>query len=131
MRELLIAYLKTLNLGTINISEELPWAKDGDPLYLKNYKRIYIDRPQLNQDSVINTLGGDSIVNMTTTLTAYLTVDAKNQPSNLSSVIADMLGARNAVQSENQHSRTCNISQEYQGDALITTFEYNFIELLT
>lgn len=130
MREELIAYLKTLNFGTIAVSDELPWSKDGDPLYLKNFKRIYVDRPLITQDAAINTLAGASIVNQTTTLTAYLTVDAKNQPSNLATIISSMTQARGEIQSANQHSRTCQVSQSYQGDALVTEFEYNFIELI-
>jgi len=131
MRELLVAYLKTLSLGTIGVSDELPWTKDGDPLYIKNYKKIYVDRPLITQDALINTLAGSSIVNQTTAVTAYLTVDAKNQPSNLAQVISDLTAARGEIQTANQHSRTCSVTQEYQGDALVATFEYSFIELLT
>lgn len=131
MRELLIAHLKTLSLGTVNVSEELPWSKDGSPLYLKNYKRIYVDRPVIAQDSIINTLAGASIVNQTTTITAYLVVDAKNQPTNMSSIISSLVSARGEIQTANQHSRTCGVSQDYEGDALVTIFEYNFIELIS
>lgn len=131
MREDLIAYLKTLNFGTVAVSDELPWTKDGDPLYLKNFKRIYVDRPVITQEAAINTLAGDSIVNQTTAISAYLTVDAKNQPSNLATIISAMIGARGEIQTSNQHSRTCNAVQQYQGDSLVVSFEYNFIELLT
>ena len=131
MRDELITYLKTLNFGTISVSDELPYTKDAEPLYLKNYKKIYVDRPLLSQDAVINTLAGSSIVNQTTAVTAYLTVDAKNQPSNLAQVISELTAARGEIQTANQHSRTCSVTQDYQGDALVTTFEYNFIELLT
>lgn len=131
MRDELIAHLKTLSLGTVKVSEELPYSKDGDPLYLKNFKSIYIDRPTLNQEGVINTLDGASLVNQETIVTAYLTVDAKNQPSNLSDVIAYMRSAKAAVTTTSRINRTVSIAQEYQGDALVTVFEYRFIELLT
>lgn len=131
MREELIAYFKTLSLGTISVTEELPWTKDGEALYLKNYKRIYVDRPTLSQEGVINTLGGASLVNQITTVSAYLVVDAKNQPSNLSAVITSLVGARGEITKAKRLSRTCNLNQTYEGDALVLEFEYSFIELLT
>lgn len=131
IRDDLITYLNTQSLGTINVSNELPWTKDGVPLYLNNFKYIYVDRPTLEQEGAINTLDGDCIVNQTTTMTAYLVVDAKNQPTNFSTVLSTMQTARNQVNVSAKTSRTCSVSQEYEGDALITEFEYRFIETLT
>lgn len=35
MRDELITYLKTQSLGTVAVSTEVPYGKDGEPLYLK------------------------------------------------------------------------------------------------
>lgn len=131
MRDELITHLKTLNLGTVKVSEELPFNKDGEPLYLKNFKSIYVDRPTLNQEGVINTLDGSSLVNQETIVAAYLTVDAKNQPSNMDAIVSAMRTAKGNVTTDNHINRTVSVSQQYSGDALVTVFEYRFTELLT
>lgn len=131
MRDELITYLKTLSLGTISISEELPWSKDGLPLYYNNFKRIYVDKPQLTQEPAFNTFDGGNYVNQTTSITAYLVVDAKNQPSNLAAIVSLMQGAKNEVTTDRLIGRTCSVNQTFENDALLTEFAYNFTELLT
>ena len=131
MRDELITHLKTLNLGTVKVSEELPFNKDGEPLYLKNFKSIYVDRPTLNQEGVINTLDGASLVNQETIVTAYLTVDAKNQPSNMDTIVSALRTAKGNVTTDARINRTVSVTQSYEGDALVTEFEYRFVELLT
>jgi hypothetical protein len=131
MRDELITYLKTLDFGTISVSEELPYTKDAAPLYLSNYKKIYVDRPLLSQEAAINTFDGGSLVNQTTTITAYLVLDAKTTVSNYDSIISLMQAARNGISDDRRISRTCTISQSYEVDALVTEFTFSFIELLT
>jgi hypothetical protein len=131
MRDELITYLKTLDFGTISVSDELPYTKDAAPLYLSNYKKIYVDRPLLSQESVLNTFGGNGFVNQTTTITAYLVLDAKTTVSNYNSIISQMQAAKNAISNDGRISRTCSISQSYEVDALVTEFTFSFIELLT
>jgi hypothetical protein len=131
MRDELITYLKTLDFGTISVSDELPYTKDAAPLYLSNYKKIYVDRPLLSQEPVLNTFGGNGYVNQTTSIIAYLVLDAKTTVSNYNSIISQMQAAKNAISNDGRISRTCSISQSYEGDALVTEFTFSFIELLT
>jgi len=131
MRDELITYLKTLDFGTVSVSDELPYTKDAAPLYLSNYKKIYVDRPLLSQEPVLNTFGGSGYVNQTTTITAYLVLDAKTLVSNYNSIISQMQAAKNAISNDGRISRTCSISQSYEVDALVTEFTFSFIELLS
>lgn len=131
MRDELITYLKTQNLGTVAVSAELPYGKDGEPLYLKNFKRIYIDREQTVQDPLFNTLNGGSVVAETTTVTAYLTVDAKAPLVNYDSIVSLVRAARNLVAIDGNLDRTVSIAKSYEGDAMLTEFTFEFKEILT
>lgn len=128
MRDALITYLKTQSatLKTVAVSDELPWSKDGEPLYLKNFKRIYVDREQTAQEPLFNTLQGASIVNETTTVTAYLVVDAKNPLSNYDAIIDLMRGARNQVEPQAKLDRIVNVTKTFEGDAQLAEFVFEF-----
>jgi len=128
MRTALINYLKTQSatLKTVAVTDELPWTKDGEPLYLKNFKRIYVDRENTAQEPLFNTLQGASIVNETTTVTAYLVVDAKNPLTNYDAIIDLMRGARNQVAPEEKLDRTVSVTKTLEGDAQLAEFVFEF-----
>jgi hypothetical protein len=130
MRELLIAYLKTQSLGTVAVSDELPWTKDGDPLYLKNFKRIYLAKEQTAQEPLFNTLQGASVVNETQTMSAYLVVDAKNPLTNYDDIVDIMRSARNQVEPEAKLDRTVSVSTTVEGDALVSEFTFEFRQVI-
>ena len=132
MRDELITYLKsqTATLKTVGISDELPWTKDGSPLYLKNFKRIYVDREQTAQESVLNTLDGGGVVNETTTVVAYLTVDAKNPLTNYDSIVDLMREARNQVNPAERLDRVVTVNKSFEADAQLTEFTFEFRRVL-
>jgi hypothetical protein len=132
MRDLLITYLKTqgTTLKTVGVSEELPWSKDGEPLYLKNFKKIYVDREQTAQEPLINTLQGASIVNETTTVSAYLVVDAKTPLVNYELIVDLMRDARNQVAPEEKLDRTVSVTKTLEGDAQVTQFTFEFRKVI-
>jgi hypothetical protein len=131
MRDELITYFKTLSLGTFSVSDELPYDKDGQPLHFSNYKKIYVDNPSTAQEGLLNTLDGGSIVNETTTLTAYLVVDAKTLPTNYGTVVTALINGKNNVNIEAKINRTCSVSKSYDVDALLTELTFSFTKLLT
>jgi hypothetical protein len=128
MRTSLINYLKTqaATLKTVTVSEELPWTKDGEPLYLKNFKKIYVDRENTAQEPLFNTLQGASIVNETTTVTAYLVVDAKNPLSNYDDIVNLMRAARNQVEPQAKLDRIVSVTKTLEGDAQLAEFTFEF-----
>lgn len=131
MRTALINYLKTQSavLNTVSVSDELPWSKDGEPLYQKNFKRIYVDRENTAQEPLFNTLQGDTIVNETTTVTAYLVVDAKNPLSNYNEIVDLMRGARNQVEPQAKLDRIINVNLTLEGDAQLAEFTFEFTKV--
>ena len=134
MRDDLIAYLKTSEalqvIKPVVVSEELPWSKDGSPLYIKNFKRIYVDREQTAQEPLYNTLNGSSIVNEITTVLAYLTVDAKNPLSNYDEIVTFIKNARNQVAPQSKLDRLVNVVKTFEADAQITEFTFEFRKVI-
>lgn len=131
MRNDIIAYLKTQSLGTVGISAELPWSKDNEGLYLKNFKKIYVDQDQTIQEPLFNTMDGGSIVSQTTTVVAYLTVDAKTPLVNYDAIVSLMVNARNMVAIDSKLDRTVSVAKNYEGDAIVTEFTFEFREIKT
>jgi hypothetical protein len=64
MRSTLLAALTTsLSTNTaITVSAELPWSQNGEPLYLKNKKKLYLDFPRIEESVLIDTLGDCQVI---------------------------------------------------------------------
>lgn len=122
IRDDLITYIEA-NLKTgFNVSQELPWQKDGQPLYVKNMKRIYVDNPQTTQEPLYDGLDGSGAVIETTTVQIYIATDAKNLPSTYDEQVTAIKRARTDVEGASQ--LTALVSTEYiTGDALSTEIE--------
>ena len=121
--ELLSAIRTTLSsLNQFAVSEELPWQQNGTPLYLKNMKRVYVDREETDETVLIATFSGD-IYSNDVTVNVYLAVDAKNPPSQLDTAIQRILAAKNATGVVNSGVES-DYTQEQQEDVLIYTFEF-------
>jgi hypothetical protein len=125
MRAELVSHLTTaLSTATIKCSSELPWNTAGEPLYLKNMKKFYIDAEQLAQTELIATLPGYDVVNQDAfTVTGYFAVDAKNQPANLTSALTTILNAKNQLGESNLLVQS-DYTTEIQDDVLIYTVQY-------
>jgi hypothetical protein len=128
MRTPLINYLKSQSavLKTVSVADELPWTKDGEPLYQKNFKKIYIDKENTTQETLFNTLQGASIVNEITAVTAYLTVDAKTPLSNYDEIVNLIKTARNQVEPQAKLDRIINVTTTLEGDAQLAEFTFEF-----
>jgi hypothetical protein len=61
----------------------------------------------------------------TTTINAYLSVDAKNQLTDIDTVVANLLIARNVV--AGTVDSTSDYETDIAEDVITYTFEYNFI----
>ena len=108
----------------VKISQELPWETGENPLYLQNMKTVYVDEEQINVEQLYRTLDQSNVNSTVTTVNAYLSVDAKNQLSDINTVVANILLARNKIVSTTDSSS--DYETETEGDVITYTFEYNF-----
>lgn len=130
MRTEILAYLNANKITGFNPSAELPWDSNGTPLYVKNYKNIYVDQDQVSQEPLIDVLNGTGVVTQTTTVSAYVTTDAKQVPSNLAALIAMISAARLTTGISGVTQRTTQVTTSLENDAQITQFEFSFSQLI-
>lgn len=113
-------------LGTFSLSSELPYSASGVSLYLKNFKKIYIDVDQISQDADFDTLSGAGWANETIVVRAYFVTDAKLLPSNYETVVEAIKETRLTAGITGVTRRLCQVSTSFLDDALITEFEFSF-----
>jgi hypothetical protein len=130
IRDSLITQLTTNLTGSnVSVSSELPFTSGGETLYEKNMKTLYVDEEEISQDTLYEVLDRNNIAINTSSVTAYLQVDAKNQLSDINSIISNVLSAKSVI--------TATISSEsdydidYDLDAILYTFEFRFNKTVT
>ena len=122
--ELLTAIVTaTSTLTQFAVSLELPWSQNGQPLFRKNMKKIYVDRDVLEETTLIPTLGYEDVMQNDLTVLAYLAVDAKNTPSQLDTAISKILGAKDSVSLVNFGFES-DYTVDKDEDVLVYTFEF-------
>jgi hypothetical protein len=109
----------------VSVSAELPYSSAGEALYQKNMKTVYLDEDNISKTVMFPTLDKSDVIETTTTVTAYLAVDAKNDLSDIDTVVASILNSRNAV--SGQTINECEMETDIEADVLTYTFNYNFI----
>lgn len=131
IRDTLLANVTTQLSGTTcGVSSELPWDSGQLPLYEKNMKKFYLAEENQNISTLLNTLQGTNnceVYQTESTLTGYLSVDAKNQPADIASVVSSVLNSRLSV--GNSFVRECEVSTEINNDKHLYTFEYRFVKI--
>ena len=124
MRIELLAYLTTATSSlTVKTVGELPWNTAGEPLYLKNMKKFYLDQDQVQQTTLIPVITGTDVFQDDLTVKGYFAVDAKNQPSGLDTVITTLLNAKDQISVINFGAES-DYTTEIQDDVIIYTVEY-------
>lgn len=126
MRTQLLSAITTVTntLTQFAVSQELPWTQDGQPLYRKNMKRIYVDNARQEQSTLIGLVGpGNDVYQNDLIATVYLAVDAKNPPSQLPTLITNILTAKDLTGIVNFGTES-DYTVETQEDVLVYTFEY-------
>ena len=125
MRSELLSYLTTAtSTATIRTVSELPWNTAGEPLYLKNMKKFYLDQEQYEESVLIPVLPGQNdVMQRTVAVTGYFAVDAKNQPAGLASALTTILAAKDRTGIANFGVES-DYTTEIQDDVLIYTVEY-------
>jgi len=130
MRAEVISYLEANLVSGFAVTRELPWDSNGQPLYEKNFKRIYVDQDQVSQETLIAVLNGSGVINQTVTVSAYVTTDAKNTPSNLNSLITTMTAAAVGITAPGTTQRVTQVSSVLTGDSQTMQFEFSSKQLI-
>jgi len=128
MRQELITYFKGLKLKGFNVSEELPFVS-GTELYIKNPKTVYTDLTQYTNEQIIAVLGNHGVFQEVQTVSVYLTTDAKNLPQGYDQAVTLIRQGKNVDSAQAFFKREVDINTEYQGDLLVTTFEFRFTKI--
>ena len=135
MRTSILDYLlaNKTDLKPLTVSENLPWLQDGVPLPEVNKKHLYVGLDQIAQnpafETLNTTLGGG--IDEITTVSAYFVIDAKQPLPNLELIIDVVKNARLTTDISGVISRTCQVSQTFKADVVITEFEFSFRKLIT
>jgi len=121
MRADIITYLKTQNLGSLSMTDNLPFDDSGVPLYLKNAKKVYVNTDQIASEPIVQTLRGVNINNEATSVDIYFSVDAKTLITNYDTIVSTIRQVKDNVSIDGVHTRTAEVATEYVNDLLITT----------
>jgi hypothetical protein len=128
IRSTLLANLTTsLGNSNVSISTELLFIAGGIALYEKNMKKLYLDYDQNNRVELFSTLDYNDVFQQEITVNGYLTVDAKNQPTDIDTIIGRVVNSRLSV--ANCHLRECGVTNEYAEDRNTYTFEFRFLTI--
>lgn len=129
MRQEVLDYIKTLNLGGFKLSTEAPFDAGGNSLYIKNPKTIYVDFAQTTSTPFIIALNGLNISNETTTISVYFSTDAKLVPSNFETITNLIKSAKDILSIKGVNTREVDSSTVYQGDLIISQIDLRYIKL--
>ena len=125
IRDNLITQLTTnLSGSNVSVSSELPFTSGGETLYDKNMKTLYVDEEQISQDTLYAVLDRNNIEINSSSVTAYLQVDAKNQLSDINSIVSNVLSAKSVI--TNTITSESDYSSDYDLYAIVYTFEFRF-----
>ncbi len=128
IRDTIMANVTTALTGTsVSVSSELPWESGGTPLYEKNMKKFYLSAASKNITQNQITLDNNDVYQTETTLTGFIAVDAKNEPSDISTIISGVLNSKNSV--TDQFILECDMTTELLDDRNVYTFNYRFVTI--
>lgn len=129
MRTEILDYVKALKLKNYNVSDELPFSNSGTTLYSKNVKRIYCDLEQITSEPFLTLFGSYNIDSEVYSTRLYFTTDAKQLPSDYSSLVSQLRAAKNVTTAENFFRREVTSSTSFENDLMVTEFEYRFTKI--
>ena len=115
----------SLASSSVSVSSELPYTTGGETLYNKNMKHVYLDEDNISKTELINCLDGTDVMETETTVTGFLSVDAKNQPSDIDTIVANIINSRNAI--SGQTIKECEMTTENTDDVITYTFGFRFV----
>jgi hypothetical protein len=126
MRTQILAYLTANLTGSIKTSQELPFDQGGQPLYLKNMRKVYVDESYTEQSELIPLLDDNDINQNIIYVRAYLAMDAKNRNSDLDSALAIIAQAKSTSSITSSFRKEFDYTTTIDNDVLLYEFEYRF-----
>jgi len=127
IRDSLITELtEALASTSVKVSSELPWFSGNQVLNEKNMRSVYVDHEEIENNTLINTLDNSDVFEKIITVDTYLTVDAKNLPSDIDTVIQIIRHSRQVIDAP---TRECDMITTIEDDRLTYEFTYRFIEV--
>lgn len=121
----LIGRLTTDLTGTsVRVVSELPFDSAGNPLYQKNKKTVYVGAQDEEKIQLYRTLDQGDVYQSTISMTAFVTVDAKNTPSDMDSIVDSMLAAKDLV-SDAQDAGS-EVITDIEDDYITYSVDYTF-----
>lgn len=130
MRDAVLSYLNSLNLGSYQVSQELPFQNNGQVLYLKNAKWVYVDKEQQQTEVFIPVLNAQHIDAETTTVRVFFANDSKNLPQDYDAVLSQIKAAKDEAALPIHFRREVDIETNHEGDLMSTSFEFRFTKLI-
>lgn len=129
MRKEMLDFVKKLNLGGFRVDDALPREDAGEPLFIKNPRRIYVDNPEVSDSPIISALNGLNIYSSTTSIKVFFATDSKVLSANYNELVDQLLKARDLNPELGFNSREANINSQYANDLLITEIEFAYTKL--
>jgi hypothetical protein len=126
MRSQLLTYLTANLTGTIGVSQELPFEEGNNPLYNRNMRRVYLDEPYTEMDTLIPTLGSTRINQKTTIVRLFLVVDAKNRNADLDAAITTFSSAKDITTIAGPFRREFDYTTTIDNDRITYEGQYRF-----
>jgi hypothetical protein len=128
VRDTLLANLSVaLASANVTTASELPFTAAGVPLYDKNMKKLYLSYDQTEVTELLSTLDNNDVPQREITVEAYFTVDAKNLPGDIDTIVSKVLNSRLAV--ANCFTRECSLTNEFTEDRLTYNFSFRFLTI--
>ena len=113
--------------SNVSVSSELPWTSAGEPLYEKNMKKLYLDEDNILREPLVEQLDFNHVENVTTTVTGYLTIDAKNPIGDIDTITTAIINSKNSI--TGQITKNCEMTSSFDGDQLIYQFDFEFTKI--
>lgn len=112
------------------VSEQAPFEQNGLPLHRQNFKRVYVDQPQTDQDPLFSLLDGNSVINETVTVSAYVTTDAKTLPTNFNTAVDSLRAVSLQDSLTGYNQKTNSVNTEYNDDSVTVRVDYVFVKTI-
>lgn len=128
MRTELLNYLKDQKFKNFNVSDELPFTSSATALYMKNPKRIFVDLEQITSEPFLPTFG-TSVDAEVHSVRLYFTTDAKQLPSDYSTVVSSIRSGKNVTTDLPFFRREVTNSTTFENDVMVTEIEFRFTKL--